>query len=111
MRRDAGRAGGGEDSEERARRLFFLLFFILQKGCSQRSGKVGQGVFGRQHGGLGGGALGCLSLARALRPLLGTAVRESPCPASPAFIPAFPTLASLVSCRSGPSLASSVSLH
>ena len=47
MRRDAGRAGGGEDSEEKAPSLFFLLFFILQKGCNQRSGKVGQGVFGR----------------------------------------------------------------
>lgn len=37
---------GGEDSEERARRLFFLLFFILQKGCNQHSGTVGQGVWG-----------------------------------------------------------------
>lgn len=45
-RREEGRgeSGMGEDSEERAQRLFFLLFFILQKGCNQRSGKVGQGV-------------------------------------------------------------------
>lgn len=41
-----GESGGGEDSEERARRLFFLLFFILQKGCNQHSGTVGQGVWG-----------------------------------------------------------------